>query len=122
MSVMTSFRTLRFLFFALTASALAQSGKVDPAFNPTVTGGGGFISAIAAQPDGKIVIGGSFSLVGNTARNNLARLHPDGSLDLTFDPGAGPNSPVLPGMEWVNIVRSKANALRNIRAINGLRG
>ena len=40
-------------------------------------------------PDGKILAGGSFKTYGATARNHLARLNPDGSLDMSFDAGGG---------------------------------
>ena len=71
-----------------------RSQSVPDGFNPNVNGG---VLAIVVQPDGKIVIGGNFSTVtpnGGTpvVRNNIARLNPDGSLDLAFDPNA--NSPV----------------------------
>src|SRR5262249_25338197 len=45
----------------------------------------GVVLAIAPQDDGKLVIGGSFSLVNGVTRHNLARLNPDGSLDLTWN-------------------------------------
>jgi uncharacterized delta-60 repeat protein len=44
-----------------------------------------FISATAVQPDGKILIGGSFRFVLGGTRLNLARLNTDGTLD-NFDP------------------------------------
>ena len=47
------------------------------------------VQSIALQADGRIVIGGQFTDVGNGSRNGIARLNADGSLDLTFDPGAG---------------------------------
>jgi uncharacterized delta-60 repeat protein len=40
------------------------------------------------QPDGHIVIGGSFASIGGTLRANIARLLSDGSLDSTFNPNA----------------------------------
>jgi uncharacterized delta-60 repeat protein len=40
-----------------------------------------------AQPDGKIIIGGEFSTVRGAARNGIARLNTDGTVDRTFDPG-----------------------------------
>ncbi len=46
------------------------------------------VSAVVVQPDGKILIGGAFTSVGGTARNLVARLNADGSLDSSF------NSPV----------------------------
>jgi hypothetical protein len=48
----------------------------------------GLVLAIALQDDGKVVIGGSFSLVNGVARNNIARLNPDGSLDRSWNPNA----------------------------------
>lgn len=51
---------------------------------------GASVVAIAIQSDGKILIGGDFSTVGGQARNFLARLNADGSLDTTFN--ASPNN------------------------------
>jgi hypothetical protein len=45
---------------------------------------------IVVQADGRIVIGGNFSTYNNVARNALARLNPNGTLDPSFDPGTGP--------------------------------
>jgi uncharacterized delta-60 repeat protein len=47
------------------------------------------LQGAALQPDGRIVIGGSFSQVNGTNRNGVARLNSDGSPDLSFDPGFG---------------------------------
>jgi uncharacterized delta-60 repeat protein len=47
--------------------------------------------ALALQSDGRIIVGGQFSQVDLTLRNNLARLNTNGSVDLSFDPG--PNGP-----------------------------
>ena len=48
------------------------------------------VSAIAVQPDGKILIGGNFNLLSPNggppvARYHLARLNADGTLDMAFD-------------------------------------
>ena len=40
------------------------------------------------QADGKILIGGGFTTIGGVARNYIARLNPDGSLDTGFNPNA----------------------------------
>ncbi|HMC28068.1 MAG TPA: delta-60 repeat domain-containing protein, partial [Verrucomicrobiae bacterium] len=69
------------LFYASPFAPLRGQPLLD-AFNPNVTGG--LIRTIAAQPDGKIVIGGNFTTVGTTARTRLARLNANGSLDTTF--------------------------------------
>jgi uncharacterized delta-60 repeat protein len=47
----------------------------------------GEVLAIALQPDGKIIIGGRFTTVNGIARNNIARLNDDGTLDRTFAEG-----------------------------------
>ena len=46
------------------------------------------------QCDGRIIVGGQFTQVDLTLRNNLARLNTDGSVDLSFDPGNGPSGDV----------------------------
>ena len=46
------------------------------------------------QPDGKVIIGGSFTTVGGLTRSYLARLNPDGSVDASYAPAA-PNGRVL---------------------------
>ena len=68
---------------------LETDGRLDRTLNinlvipPT-----GFVNAIAVQPDGKILIGGTFTAVLGVARNNIARLNSDGTLDTAFDPNA----------------------------------
>lgn len=49
------------------------------------------VRGIAVQPDGKIVIGGYFTLIDGVARNRIARLNADGTLDTTFNVGTGSN-------------------------------
>jgi len=46
-------------------------------------------SLLLAQPDGKVVVGGSFTNVAGSAFNYIVRLNSDGSLDTTFNPGSG---------------------------------
>ncbi len=48
---------------------------------------GGRVRAMARQDDGKIVIGGTFDSVNGVPRVNLARISPDGSVDLVWNPG-----------------------------------
>lgn len=73
---------------------LFPDGRLDTSFN-TGTGPNYFIASVAIQPDGKVVIGGNFSAINGIARNNIARLNQDGSVDTTFNPGSGPNTVVL---------------------------
>ncbi len=61
-------------------------------FNPG-TGASAQINCIALQPDGKILVGGNFTSFNGQARNRIARLNPDGTLEgtATFNMGSGPN-------------------------------
>src|SRR5262245_55722969 len=61
----------------------AAAGDAEPGFDPNV---GAAVLCTAVQPDGKILIGGVFSLVDGMNRNHLARLNADGSLDPNFSP------------------------------------
>ena len=70
-----------------------SDGSLDPGFNP----GSGpstqpFIESIAAQPDGKVIIGGLFNSYNGTQRKHIARLNSDGSNDPSFSPGLGANN------------------------------
>ncbi len=77
---------------------LNNDASLDAAFNPALSVNG-TVYAIAVYPTnsiqpGKIVIGGDFTAINGVARNRIARLNSDGSLDLTFDPGAGASDTV----------------------------
>ena len=63
---------------------LNAAGNPDASFNADISSYGSSIYALAVQPDGKILIGGSFSQVNGVNRNRLARLNADGSLDTSF--------------------------------------
>lgn len=47
------------------------------------------VNKIISQSDGKVLLGGDFTLVRGVSRNKIARLEADGSMDNTFDPGIG---------------------------------
>lgn len=66
-------------------------GTLDTTFNPG-TGASGTIASVGVQTDGKIVIGGNFTTFNGTARNRIARVMADGTLDTAFDPGVGPGT------------------------------
>jgi uncharacterized delta-60 repeat protein len=65
---------------------LNSDGTIDNTFI-IGTGVDGSINSSAIQADGKILIGGSFQNYNGTARNKLARLNTDGSLDAAFNSG-----------------------------------
>ena len=65
----------------------ARPTRFDPGANNSVL-------ALAEQADGKILVGGFFTMLGGggtgtTARSSIGRLNADGTLDTSFDPGAG---------------------------------
>jgi uncharacterized delta-60 repeat protein len=70
---------------------LSASGVLDTTFNPG-TGANGAIYDVAVQSDEKILIVGAFTSFNGVARNRVARLNADGSLDNAFIPGTGPNA------------------------------
>jgi len=61
---------------------LNNDGSLDTNF----TSGVGSVFALAQQPDGKILVGGTFTSVAGQERNYLARLNSDGVLDTNFNP------------------------------------
>jgi len=64
----------------------------DSSFN-VGTGFNSSVKCVGLQPDGKLVLSGYFSRYNETAVRYIVRLNQDGSLDTTFDPGLGPDSP-----------------------------
>jgi uncharacterized delta-60 repeat protein len=69
---------------------LHADGSLDAGFL-TYGGVNGRVQSLAPQPDGRVLIGGSFSFVGNTSRSGIARLNGDGTLDSSFIPAPGIN-------------------------------
>ena len=71
--------------------AVARAQSAVDGFDP---GANGNVFATVVQPDGKILVGGAFTMLGGggtgtTARNHIGRLNADGSLDFAgFNPGA----------------------------------
>src|SRR6185503_11874746 len=76
------------LFVSLAPNTYAAPGDAELGFDPNVSA---TVLCTAVQPDGKILIGGFFSLVDGTNRNHLARLNADGSLDASFAPNVNDN-------------------------------
>jgi uncharacterized delta-60 repeat protein len=67
---------------------LNSDGTIDLTFNA----GSGFdnsVSSISIQTDGKLVVGGSFTVFDGASTNYIARLNSDGSADFSFNPGSG---------------------------------
>ncbi|MCW5959049.1 MAG: VCBS repeat-containing protein [Pyrinomonadaceae bacterium] len=68
------------------------NGSFDPTFTSLTTNGSDEIYDIAVQPDGKIVVVGTFTSFGGQTRGRMARLNADGTLDSTFNPPGGSNA------------------------------
>jgi len=81
---------------------LHADGTVDMGFDCSVSGS---VNGLALQPDGRIVLGGSFSSqqprgIASVTRNRAARINADSSIDMSFDPSVPPpvkSVAVLPG-------------------------
>ena len=77
---------LVFLLLTFVASAYSQS---PDGFNP---GANNSVLGLAVQADGKVVLSGSFTVLGGTTASYLSRLNADGSVDTAFN--ASPDGPV----------------------------
>ena len=71
---------------------LRPDGSVDTSFNASISDpvfeSGTVIESIAVQTDGRILIGGFFTMAGNASHWAIARLHPDGTSDASFSADA----------------------------------
>ena len=70
---------------------LNQNGSLDSTFNMQ---GAGFNNSVlngVLQPDGKLIVCGTFTQFNGNTQNRIARLNSDGTLDATFNPGTGFN-------------------------------
>jgi uncharacterized delta-60 repeat protein len=67
---------------------LNANGSRDAGFNPTVQDYG-TVAAVVQQTDGKLLIGGDFTYYNGQPARNLARLLPDGALDVAFQANGG---------------------------------
>lgn len=72
---------------------ILPDGTVDTNFNPGI-GPNDNVYYVVALGDGKALIAGEFTSFGETARNYIARLNADGTLDANFIPSEVVNAPV----------------------------
>ena len=84
---------------------LLPDGSVDSLFNPVLDD---YVSAMAFDKSGKLVIGGRFTVVSGQARGRIARLNNDGSLDPTFS-SANAASAVVTSTVVVTCIAIQAN-------------
>ncbi len=69
-------------------------GRLDDAFQPGL-GADAAVRALTLQSDGKILVGGEFGTFDGLVLPRLARLHADGFVDKSFNPGQGFDGAVL---------------------------
>ena len=108
---------------AIARSRIARfnaDGTADISFDP---GTNRTVRSLAVQLDGKILVGGDFTALGGggtgtTTRKRIGRLNPDGTLDITFNPGAGgsvralalqPDGEILAGGDFTTLGGSARN-------------
>jgi uncharacterized delta-60 repeat protein len=106
---------------------LEIDGRLDRTLDLGIAGG--YVGATAVQPDGKILIGGSFSNILGVARTNLARLNTDGTLDMAFNPNPNydvysiavqANGKVLAGGDFTTIGGAVRKYIARLDATNGV--
>ncbi|WP_055094538.1 T9SS sorting signal type C domain-containing protein [Flavobacterium aquidurense] len=68
---------------------LNEDGSQDFTFNTSTGATNGIIYKACPQPDGKIIIVGSFTKYNNVTVNRIARLLQNGTLDTSFSTGSG---------------------------------
>lgn len=71
---------------------ITAQNQLDAAYAPQIVGE---VSRVFALPSGSAMILGNFTSVEGNARPGFARLKTPGILDPSFDPGTGPNGPIL---------------------------
>ncbi|MES2775268.1 MAG: delta-60 repeat domain-containing protein [Bacteroidota bacterium] len=88
---------------------LESNGNPDASFDPGtgISGVNATILVTALQSDGKILIGGNFTGFNGVARNGIARLNTDGSLDTSFNPGRGVAGVSVPAVRAIVIQPDK---------------
>ncbi len=73
---------------------LRPNGTLDPTFD-IGPGANGPIRVLGLQSDGRLIVGGAFSVINGTNAGNITRLAADGKVDSAFNPGSGADNPVF---------------------------
>ena len=76
---------------------LNTDGSLDTSFNIGVGFYNSWVHEITLQPDGKILVGGSFTQYNGETQNRIVRLNTDGSIDTSFVTGLGFN-------DWIETI------------------
>lgn len=100
-----------FSLFHFASQAFGQTSLFDASFQMSA-GADGAVNAILVQPDGKIIVGGEFTVIAGQTNAYLARLTSDGQLDASFGSGtdgivnrllAQPDGRILVAGEFTNL-------------------
>ena len=85
---------LQVLMLILTLPGFAQDGTLDLSFGQPMGAHNGEVMTTYVQTDGKVLVGGNFTLLNNVVSNRMARLNADGTTDASFSSGLGFNNAV----------------------------
>jgi uncharacterized delta-60 repeat protein len=105
---------------------LDPDGSLDTSFDPSANGN---LNALAVQPDGRILVGGNFTLLAGSTRDRLGRLDADGSLDISFNAGADnavtrlalqPDGGILVGGSFTVLAGTTRNRIGRLHADGSL--
>ncbi|GEM_PF-955766 len=73
----------------------ATGGDLDTTFNAGVSNGfGSSANVVVVQTDGRVLVGGAFTVAGGRSRQYLVRFNADGTVDQSFNVGTGANDVV----------------------------
>lgn len=72
--------------------SVAADGAIDPTFKNV--NANAEINCLLPLPNGKLLVGGAFSRIGNLPRRCIALLNEDGTVDTSYDLGSGANGHV----------------------------
>ncbi len=116
---------------------LNANGTADASFDAGAGSwaNGGYNNEFTLQPDGKLLVGGSFATFGTTAAAGVVRLNPNGSVDTGFSVGTGldfnngenvyamavqANGRVVVGGDFANFNGQLANGLTRLNSTGSL--
>jgi uncharacterized delta-60 repeat protein len=125
--------SLVFLLALLLASG-APDVRAQSALDGFDPNPNGTVNVVVVQPDGKILIGGAFTTLSPNggaaiARNRIARLNPDGSLDTAFNPDASntvwsiavqADGKILAGGDFTSVGGATRNRIARLDPVTGL--
>jgi uncharacterized delta-60 repeat protein len=97
--------------FTRSITRVLYNGSLDPGFQNGTTGSGpnGQVRALLEQPDGRLILGGTFIAYNTTnPRSFIARINENGTLDESFNPGTGFTGGAINGFGLIPTADKKA--------------